>query len=93
MNEKINNLLRALAEALGPHLPSQDAFNADAITEALEQYDFTDIVENIISEGCVVGDQIEREIRDSDDILSKDNVEDMIRDAIGNLEVEITQRY
>ncbi len=93
MNEKINNLLRALAEALGPHLPSQDAFNADAITEALEQYDFTDIVENIISEGCVVGDQIEREIRDSDDIISKDNVEDMIRDAIGNLEVEITQRY
>ncbi len=93
MNESINNLLRALAEALGPHLPSQDAFNADAITEALEQYDFTDIVENIISEGCVVGDQIEREIRDSDDIISKDNVEDMIRDAIGNLEVEITQRY
>ncbi len=93
MNEKINNLLKALAEALGPYLPSQDAFNTDALAEALDQCDLTDIVENIISEGCIVGDQIEREIRDSDDILSKDNVEDMIRDAIGNLEVEITQRY
>ena len=93
MNESIDNLLKALAEALGPHLPSQDWVDADAITEALEQYDFTDIVENIITEGCVVGDQIEREIQNSDDIIIKENVEDMIRDAIGNIEVEITQRY
>ena len=93
MNESIDNLLKALAEALGPHLPSQDAFNADAITEALEQYDFVDIVENIITEGCIVGDQVEREIENNGDIINKDNVEDMIRDAIGNIEVEITQRY
>jgi hypothetical protein len=93
MNESIDNLLKALAEALGPHLPSQDWVDADAITEALERYDFTDIVENVITEGCVVGDQIEREIQNSDDIIIKENVEDMIRDAIGNIEVEITQRY
>jgi hypothetical protein len=93
MNESIDNLLKALAEALGPHLPSQDAFNADAITEALERYDFTDIVENIITEGCVVGDQVEREIENTEGIMNRDNVEDLIRDAIGNIEVEITQRY
>lgn len=93
MNENIDNLLKALAEALAPHLPSQDAFNADAITEALNQYDFTDIVENVITEGCIIGDQIEREVENNGDIVNKDNVDDMIRDAIGNIEVEITQRY
>lgn len=99
MSEDTSNieaLLKALAEVLIPHVPVTgdgcDGFDFETkVQEIISCYDFTDVVESVIDNGCVVGDQIQREIQDSGDILSTHNVEEMISDAINNLEVEITR--